>query len=250
MTEMLVKETRETPFVLVVREIPTGPAMTAGRARGAPKRALDVTLASLVLLLAAPVAAAVAVAIKLESPGPVLYRGRRVGRGGREFAMLKFRKMRGDAHARPLTLSHDERFTRIGRLLSKTKLDELPQFVNVLRGEMSLVGPRPEDVSFVAEHPDAFGLVLAARPGITGYAQLAFARESAILDPDDPLTHYRETILPQKLALDRMYVSQAGVLTDLRILAWTAVAVLLRREVAVHRGTGRLGLRAPRGARS
>ena len=207
------------------------------------KRTLDVVVAGSLLLFLAPLIALVALAIKLDSPGPVFYRCRRVGQRGKDLMMLKFRKMRDDASGPPLTLDGDRRFTRIGRFLALSKLDEIPQLWNVVKGEMSLVGPRPEDPSFVELERDAFAAILEVKPGVTGLCQLAFAEESRILDPNDRLGHYVNVLLPQKTRLDRLYASRRTVLMDLRILAWTAVAVLLRKDVAVHRETGRLGLR-------
>lgn len=204
-----------------------------------PKRVLDVVVAACALMMAAPLAVIVAAAIVLETPGPVIYRAERVGLRGRRFAMLKFRKMAADAGGRRLSLSDDARFTRVGRFLARTKLDELPQFWNVLRGDMSLVGPRPEDPSFVAERPQAFAQPLQVRPGITGLAQLEYADEGALLDRSDPLEHYRSTILPRKLALDALYVRRADIRMDLRVLWYTAIAVVGRQQVLVDRVTGR-----------
>ena len=157
--------------------------------------------------------------------------------------MLKFRKMHHNASGAPLTMSEDARFTRIGRLLARTKIDELPQLWHVLRGEMSIIGPRPEDPGFVAERPDDYDQILRVRPGITGLSQIAFAEESEILCKVDPLSHYRSQIFPQKIRLDRMYSATPSLGMDLRILFWTCAAVLLRRQVAVHRETGRMNLR-------
>ena len=198
------------------------------------------------LLLLAPLFIVIAATIKLESPGGVLYRCRRVGRGGRELQMLKFRKMHEGARGPALVQTKDERFTRLGAFLARTKLDELPQLWNVLKGEMSLVGPRPEDPSFVEQHREAYDAILAVRPGITGLSQLAFARETEVLDPSDPVGHYVSRILPQKMQMDRMYAVQRSFSMDLKILWWTLSAVVARREVAVHRDTGRLSRRAPR----
>ena len=228
---------------------PAGRAATERRAeamrlvQAAAKRSVDFTIAATILLLTLPIIAIVAVAIVLESRGPVFYRANRVGRNGRKLAMLKFRKMRNDAHSRPLTLGDDDRFTRIGRFLSKVKLDEVPQLWHVLKGEMSLIGPRPEDPKFVAERADDYEHILSVRPGITGLSQIAFAEESEILCKDDPLTHYRERIFPQKIRLDRMYASRPTLAMDFQIIFWTAAAVMLRRQVAVHRGTGKMNLR-------
>jgi lipopolysaccharide/colanic/teichoic acid biosynthesis glycosyltransferase len=209
----------------------------------AAKRSFDAALAGALLVLALPILLAVAVAIKLEDRGPVFFRCARVGEGGRELLMLKFRKMRHDADGPPLTASDDDRFTRVGRFLAASKLDELPQLWNVLRGGMSLVGPRPEDPSFVAMYPDEFEEILAARPGMTGLCQLAFAKEGRILDPRDRVRDYSERLLPQKVALDLVYARRRTFPSDAKILTWTLVAVLLRKDVAVHRQTGTLTLR-------
>jgi lipopolysaccharide/colanic/teichoic acid biosynthesis glycosyltransferase len=207
------------------------------------KRGLDVVLAAMLLVLLALPIAVLALAIRLDSRGPSFYRCRRIGFRGREFRMLKFRKMHDDAAGPALTANGDARFTRIGRFLAETKLDELPQLWNVLKGEMSLVGPRPEDPGFVAEQAGAYQRILEVRPGITGLCQLAFAKESEILDPDDSLRHYLASILPQKVAMDVLYAERCSLLMDLRILGWTVAAVMLRRPVAVHRDSGRMNVR-------
>ena len=215
----------------------------AGFADVAATRLLDITLAVVLSVISLPVGLLVALAIKLDSPGPVFFRCPRVGSGGRPFGMLKFRKMYDGARGPGLTATEDDRLTRVGRVLARSKLDELPQLWNVLRGQMSLVGPRPEDPSFVATRPEDFALVLSVRPGITGLSQLAFANESAILDPDDRVTDYLDRILPQKMGLDALYACRRSLAMDIRILSWTVVAVILRRDVAVHRGSGRTTLR-------
>jgi lipopolysaccharide/colanic/teichoic acid biosynthesis glycosyltransferase len=119
----------------------------------------------------------------------------------------------------------------------------MPQLWNVLRGEMSLVGPRPETQGFVERHRDEYEEILSVRPGLVGLSQIAFVAEGSILDAEDPLAHYVSTILPQKVTLDVMYARRRTLLLDLRILAWSLVAVILRREVAVNRQTGRMNLR-------
>jgi len=210
-------------------------------------RLLDIAIATVALVVLSPLIALVAFAVKLESRGPVFFRCNRVGRGGRPLAMLKFRKMRNGASGSPLTAARDDRFTRIGRLIAETKFDEIPQLWNVLRGGMSLVGPRPEDPTFVGLHPEQYAEILRVRPGITGLSQLAFANEAEILAVDDRVNDYVGRILPQKMALDRLYVEGRSLSMDLRILAWTLAAIVLRRDAAVHRGTGRLTLRHPRG---
>jgi lipopolysaccharide/colanic/teichoic acid biosynthesis glycosyltransferase len=209
---------------------------------------LDLTVASIVMLVLAPLVLVLAILIKLDSRGAVLHRCRRIGHRGQELLMLKFRKMHDGARGPALAAARDERFTRMGAFLARTKLDELPQLWNVVTGEMSLVGPRPEDPGFVELHRDAYDAILDVRPGITGLSQLAFAKESEILDPSDRVKHYMEGILPQKILIDQLYARRRSLGMDLRILVWTLAAVVFRREVAVHRETGRLSLRKPRTA--
>jgi lipopolysaccharide/colanic/teichoic acid biosynthesis glycosyltransferase len=206
-------------------------------------RIFDVAVAGLLLLILLPLLALVAVAVRIESPGPAFFRCDRVGYRGRRFQMLKLRKMSDRALGAALTTGHDVRLTRLGRTLAKLKIDEIPQLLHVLRGSMSLVGPRPEVAEFVGLHRDAYGEILSVRPGITGLSQIAFAEEIRILDPDDPVEHYVSRILPQKVGLDRLYVRRRSVGFNLKILYWTLVAVVMRRPVAVHRETGRMNLR-------
>jgi lipopolysaccharide/colanic/teichoic acid biosynthesis glycosyltransferase len=210
------------------------------------KRALDVLVAGSLLLVLSPFILVLAVAIRLDSPGGAFFRCRRVGRGGRELQMLKFRKMHDGAEGPALVVPRDQRFTRLGSFLARTKLDELPQLWNVLIGEMSLVGPRPEDPGFVELYREPYEAILAVRPGITGLSQLAFARESDVLDSTDRMEHYVQGILPQKIRMDRLYAARRSLAMDMKILFWTLRAVLAGREVAVHRETGRLSRRRPR----
>ena len=212
----------------------------------AAKRAFDITVSGLLLLLASPVILCVAAAIKLEDGGPVFFRCRRIGEAGRDLRMLKFRKMRQDVSGPPLTWSQDDRFTRVGHFLATSKLDELPQLWNVLRGGMSLVGPRPEDPAFVAMRADEFEVIHRIKPGVTGLCQLAFAKEESILDPRDRVRDYAERLLPQKIMIDGLYGRRRTFAFDVKILMWTIVAVLLRKDVAVHRQTGNLTLRRRR----
>jgi lipopolysaccharide/colanic/teichoic acid biosynthesis glycosyltransferase len=199
--------------------------------------------AALLLVVLSPLVAVLAILIRLDSPGPVFFRCRRIGLRGREFGMLKFRKMHASASGIALTAPDDDRFTRLGRTLAKSKLDEVPQLWNVLRGHMSLVGPRPEDAAFVELRAQAYQAICCVKPGITGLSQLAFARESQILDPEDRVADYVERLLPQKIRLDQFYAERRSIGMDLRILFWTIVAVVLRREVAVHRESGCLNVR-------
>jgi lipopolysaccharide/colanic/teichoic acid biosynthesis glycosyltransferase len=211
-------------------------------------RAVDLAIAAILLAALLPLILMIALCIVAESRGPVFYGARRVGYRGREFRMLKFRKMRVDACGPQLTASSDPRLTRVGSVLTNLKLDELPQLINVLRGEMSLTGPRPEDPVFVACFPGEFQEILSVRPGMTGLCQIAFAREREILSTDDPVGHYIDCILPQKLSLDRVYVRRRGMVLDGRILLWTAAATVFRTEVAVDRTTGAMGRRRRRTA--
>ena len=207
------------------------------------KRAVDVLAAATLMTAIVPLLLLIAAAIKLDSPGPVFYRVRRVGYRGRTLMMLKFRKMYHDAAGIPLTANADERLTRVGKVLARTRLDELPQLWDVLRGRMSMIGPRPEDPGFVALHADEYERILMVRPGMTGLSQLAFAEEHKILDEDDMVGDYVTRILPAKIGLDTMYASSYRIRMDLAVLFWTVVAVMLRRPVAVHRSTGRMNLR-------
>jgi len=216
---------------------------TAFRLGPLAKRIFDVGLAAVLLLAMIPLFVLVALAIKLDSRGPVFYRVRRVGYRGAPLMMLKFRKMRHDATGGPLTTHGDPRFTRVGAILTRTKLDELPQLWDVLRGRMSIIGPRPEDPRFVALHRTDYERILSVRPGITGLSQLAYAEENRILDDDDPVEDYLARIIPQKLTLDKLYARSSSPRLDLSILRWTIVGVLLRRPVAVHRASGRMNLR-------
>ncbi len=194
------------------------------------KRAFDLLGAALALVLFAPLLAVLALWIKLDSPGPVFYRQERVGRFGRPFHIHKFRTMRHGAGGLPLTVGEDPRITRAGRLLRRTRLDELPQFIDVLRGDMSLVGPRPEVPKYVAHWPAHLReRALAVRPGLTDPSSLAFIDEADILArAADPERVYIETILPHKLQAAVDYADRASLWSDAAVLART-VATLLRR---------------------
>ena len=206
-------------------------------------RTLDAFIAAVLLLMLLPFILLSAIAVRLDSPGPAFFRVDRTGWRGGRLRMLKFRKMWDDATGPALTVGDDERFTRLGPLLAKLKLDELPQLWHVLTGDMSLVGPRPESPEFVDLHRREYATILGVRPGITGLSQVAFAEESRILDEENPVNHYVGAILPQKVALDVMYARKRTFWLNVRILFWTAAAVVMRRQVAVHRDTGKMNLR-------
>ncbi|WP_422012249.1 sugar transferase [Roseateles sp.] len=193
------------------------------------KRLFDVICSVLGLLLLSPLLLLAAAWIKLDSPGPALFRQTRVGRFGVPFTIHKFRTMRVEAGA-ALTVGADPRITRAGHLLRQTKLDELPQLWDVLRGAMSLVGPRPELPRYVACYPaELRDRVLAVRPGITDPASLAFSHEAELLAAAaDPEREYREVVLPAKLRLSADYAEHASLASDLRLILVTLARVARR----------------------
>ena len=194
------------------------------------KRLFDIAFAALALLLLGPLLLAVALWVRLDSPGPVFFRQQRVGQGGRLFAIYKFRTMGPDAEAAgpQITVGQDARITCAGVWLRRSKLDELPQFLNVLRGDMSVVGPRPEVPRYVALYPaDVRASVLSVRPGITDLASIEYRDESALLArSSDPERTYVEQILPAKLRHAQRYVQTRSLWLDMRIIARTVLAVL------------------------
>ena len=204
--------------------------MSAASFPEATKRAFDIASAVLGLALLAPLLLVVAAWIKLDSPGPVFFRQERIGRGGTPFRIHKFRTMRVEAAGPALTVGADPRITRAGSFLRRTKIDELPQLIDVLRGDMSVVGPRPEVPRYVATYPPALRIkVLSVRPGITDPASLQFRDESALLArAADPEREYREVVLPQKLRLAADYVDTASLGGDLRLIAATLRALWSR----------------------
>ncbi len=187
------------------------------------KRLFDLLFATAGLLLLAPLLAALALWVKLDSPGPACYRQERVGRHGVPFHIHKLRTMFTGAQGLPLTVGADARITRAGRMLRRTRLDELPQLWDVLRGKMSLVGPRPEVPRYVAHYPEALrAQVLAVRPGITDPAALAFIDEAELLaGAADAEAEYIRRVLPRKLAAQAAYAEHATLASDLGILART-----------------------------
>lgn len=211
------------------------------------KRLLDLVALAVLTPLVLPFALLISLAILLDSPGPVVYRARRVGMGGRDFSMLKFRTMKVHAGGRSLAGAGDLRITPIGRFLRRTRLDELPQLWNVLKGQMSFVGPRPELEEFVALHAADYEKILAVPPGITGPTQLRYAGVEAHLlgMQDDPESYYRERLLPDKVALDVAYASERSLRQDVQLLFQTLalpiVLVLQRRATAGRRSIAYAG---------
>jgi lipopolysaccharide/colanic/teichoic acid biosynthesis glycosyltransferase len=196
------------------------------------KRAFDLLGAGLGLLLLAPLMLAIAAAIKLDSRGPVFFRQQRVGRHGVPFCIHKFRSMVADAPQRglALTVGDDARITRIGRWLRRTRLDELPQLIDVLAGPMSLVGPRPELPRYVAHYPAGLReRALSVRPGITDPSSLLYLDESELLArAADPEREYIEVILPRKLQCAADYAAQANLRSDFGVL-WRTLRLLIVR---------------------
>jgi len=194
------------------------------------KRLFDVVGAGLALVLFSPLLLLLALVIRLDSPGPVFFRQERVGRHGVLFRIHKFRTMVADAPARglALTVGADPRITRCGAWLRRTRLDELPQLIDVLRGAMSLVGPRPEVPRYVQHYPSGLReRALAVRPGITDPSSLEFIDEASLLaNAADPEREYIERILPRKLQCAADYADRASLWTDLRVL-WRTLRVLV-----------------------
>ena len=194
------------------------------------KRLFDLLIAAAALVLAAPLMLAIAAWIKLDSRGPVFFRQDRVGRHGRVFRIHKFRTMKYDPSDRgpQVTVGGDARITRVGQLLRGSKLDELPQLIDVLQGTMSLVGPRPEVPRYLPFYPPALrDKILSVRPGITDLASIEYRRESELLaSADDPERAYVEQVLPEKLRYAEQYVDCASLWMDIRLLCRTLRAVL------------------------
>lgn len=199
------------------------------------KRAFDLAAGVAGLIALSPLLLGCAIAVKLHDGGPILFRHRRVGRGGNEFPMLKFRSMvvNADKLGGPLTVGADVRITPIGNLLRKTKLDELPQLFNVVAGDMSFVGPRPEVAKYVALYSVEQRRVLELTPGITDPASIAFAGESELLaEQPDPERYYIETIMPRKIAINLAYAQHASLLSDILTILKTFLRILAPRNQA------------------
>lgn len=196
------------------------------------KRIFDVVVAGLGLLLLSPLLAIVALLVKFDSAGPVLYRGTRAGKGGTPFHIYKFRTMFADAAQRGagITYNDDPRVTRMGRLLRLAKVDELPQLINVVRGDMSLVGPRPEDPRYLKYYTPAQCALLDVLPGITSPASITFRHEESLLRGAGWERTYTETVLPHKLELELAYLQRRTFWSDMDILLKTALAVFDRGE--------------------
>lgn len=197
------------------------------------KRPFDIAGSALGLVLLSPLFLVIAMVIKLDSPGPVFFRQERVGKGGRLFRIFKFRSMIADASHRgtALTVRADRRITRVGEFLRRSKLDELPQLMNVLAGDMSLVGPRPEVPEFMTFYTaEQRAIITSMRPGITDYAAILFRDESSLLDQSgDPVDIYRREIMPLKFVYYERYSREIEILNDLRIILATMILLAVGR---------------------
>ena len=202
---------------------------------GLAKRLTDVVLSMAAVCVSAPAMLVIAVLIKLDSKGPVLYRGARAGRDGKVFHILKFRSMVVDAESKGgfSTAIDDPRLTRVGRFLRRFKLDELPQFFNVFCGDMSLVGPRPQVLFYTNRYTGEERLILSVKPGITDLATLYFADMDSVLGSGDVDSRYMNDIEPVKNRLRIRYVREQSYVLDLRILVET-----LFRLLGIHGATG------------
>lgn len=191
------------------------------------KRGFDVLASGAGLIILCPLFIVIAIAIRRDSKGPVFYRARRIGQHGKKFRLYKFRSMVVDADRQGpgITSAQDDRITSVGRFLRRTKLDELPQLVNVFRGEMSLVGPRPEDSRYVELYTTEQLEILQYRPGITSMASLTYRNEEKLLTGYDWEQRYVDEIMPAKLAIDIKYSRGANVFTDI----WLIVRTLISR---------------------
>ena len=192
------------------------------------KRVLDILVAVTLLVVLFPVLLVISTLIKIDSKGPVFFRQQRIGQFGKPFRIIKFRSMTAAPQAEKgrFDAGSEVRVTRIGRILRKSKLDEVPQLLNVLKGEMSLVGPRPEVEKWVNAYPQRWRCIHTAKPGITGPASIEFRNEEELLKAStDPEQTYRDEILPQKLALYEQYIQNRSFWVDLKLLFQTFAKV-------------------------
>lgn len=190
------------------------------------KRIFDVVAASLGLVIVSPLLLIIAIAVKLSSPGPVFFRQERIGLGFQPFRIIKFRTMKEGLAGPRITARGDARITAVGRALRWTKADELPQLWNVVKGEMSLVGPRPEIPEYVERFREDYAEILNVRPGITDEASIIFRREEALLaGAGDPESRYLADILPKKIAIAKVYVRRHNLASDIVIILRTLTHV-------------------------
>ena len=192
------------------------------------KRIFDITLSLFGLIILLPFMLIIAILIKIDSKGPVFFKQIRVTKNGKEFKIFKYRTMRvGSDKYSQITVGKDGRITKIGSFLRKYKLDEIPQLINVLIGDMSLVGPRPEVPKYVALYTDEQKEILKVRAGITDYASIEFSDENDLLASEkNPEEAYIEKIMPKKIELNKKYLSEISILTDIKIILLTIKKIL------------------------
>ena len=195
------------------------------------KRIFDFICSSVGLILLSPLLVLIAIFIKLDSKGSVFFFQKRIGKDFKVFKLIKFRSMKEDAekYGPLITSEGDPRITRIGRILRKTKLDELPQLFNVLKGDMSIVGPRPEVEKYVLAFMDDFRGILKVRPGITDYATFRFRNEEEILKKYDDIEEgYIREVLPEKIRLYKQYINDISFSTDVKLILYTLIRIVMR----------------------
>ena len=192
------------------------------------KRIFDITLSLFGLIILLPFMLIIAILIKIDSKGPVFFKQIRVTKNGKEFKIFKYRTMRvGSDKYSQITVGKDNRITKVGAFLRKYKLDEIPQLINVLIGDMSLVGPRPEVPKYVALYTDEQKEILKVRAGITDYASIEFSDENDLLaSEEDPEKAYIEKVMPKKIELNKKYISEISILTDIKIILLTIKKIL------------------------
>ena len=194
------------------------------------KRLFDILFSLIFLVLLSPLFLIIALGVKISSKGEVIYRQKRLGRNGRLFTLYKFRSMvtGADREGSHLTGQNDRRITRFGRILRKTKLDELPQLFNVLKGDMSIVGPRPEVEDFKEHYTGDFSRILDIRPGITDYASIYYIEEEKILPDQERDKFYIEKILPNKMKIQLEYVEKQSLFYDIKVIFLTLISLLFK----------------------
>jgi lipopolysaccharide/colanic/teichoic acid biosynthesis glycosyltransferase len=234
----LVFGSRTAAHLLCVFDTGLGSRQNGWR-RSVLKRCVDIVLSVSLLIVAVPILAAAAIAIEFDSEGPVFFVQARMGRGFRRFALFKLRTMRVNCEGTAITLGVDPRITRVGHWLRWSKVDELPQLWNVLRGEMSMVGPRPVIPELAFEFVKSYLRLLEVRPGLTDPASMKYCREEELLALfPDPLRHFKTVITPDKLRISAAYLDHSTVRSDLRVLIGTALALFpsnrLQHFIRVH----------------
>lgn len=195
------------------------------------KRVFDFTASLLGLLILSPILLVTAIFIKIDSRGPIFFKQKRVGKNKKTFEIYKFRTMVTDAEkmGKQITVGNDRRITRIGKVIRKCKLDELPQLINVLKGEMSLVGPRPEVPRYVELYDEYQEQILLVKPGITDYASIKFINENEILGASsDPEEEYIKEIMPNKIELNMQYINNFSIFEDIRLILKTILYIVIR----------------------